>query len=80
MLSSQGDAGQFRTPRHIIDFMVELVEVVDPQKSETVLDSACGTAGLLFDTNNVWTGYMVPSGHDPLLLFDESGEWTGILV
>ncbi|HRR51616.1 MAG TPA: N-6 DNA methylase, partial [Candidatus Cloacimonas sp.] len=44
VLGSQGDAGQFRTPRHIIDFMVQ---VVDPQKHETVLDPACGTAGFL---------------------------------
>src|SRR5450759_2953164 len=44
VLGSQGDAGQFRTPRHIIDFMVE---VVAPQKSETVLDPACGTAGFI---------------------------------
>ena len=44
VLGSQGDAGQFRTPRHIIDFMVE---VLAPQKDETVLDPACGTAGFL---------------------------------
>lgn len=44
VLGSQGDAGQFRTPRHIIDFMVE---VLDPKKNETVLDPACGTAGFL---------------------------------
>lgn len=44
VLGSQGDAGQFRTPRHIIDFMVE---VVRPQKNETILDPACGTAGFL---------------------------------
>jgi type I restriction enzyme M protein len=44
VLGSQGDAGQFRTPRHIIDFMVQ---VLDPQKNETVLDPACGTAGFL---------------------------------
>ncbi|MEI7669443.1 MAG: N-6 DNA methylase [Pseudomonadota bacterium] len=44
VLGSQGDAGQFRTPRHIIDFMVELI---DPKKNETVLDPACGTAGFL---------------------------------
>jgi type I restriction enzyme M protein len=42
VLGSQGDAGQFRTPRHIIDFMVELIA---PQKHETLLDPACGTAG-----------------------------------
>ena len=44
VLGSQGDAGQFRTPRHIIDFMVEILA---PQKNETILDPACGTAGFL---------------------------------
>jgi type I restriction enzyme M protein len=44
VLGSQGDAGQFRTPRHIIDF---IVAVVDPRKAETILDPACGTAGFL---------------------------------
>ena len=44
VLGAQGDAGQFRTPRHIIDFMVA---AVDPQKDDTVLDPACGTAGFL---------------------------------
>ncbi len=47
VLGSQGDAGQFRTPRHIIDFIVQLV---DPQKHETVLDPACGTAGFLISS------------------------------
>ena len=44
VLGSQGDAGQFRTPRHIIDF---IVEILAPQKGETILDPACGTAGFL---------------------------------
>ncbi len=44
VLGPQGDAGQFRTPRHIIDF---IVAVVDPKKDDTVLDPACGTAGFL---------------------------------
>ncbi|MGB8225574.1 MAG: N-6 DNA methylase, partial [Sedimentisphaerales bacterium] len=44
VLSSQGDAGQFRTPRHIIDF---IVEVIEPRKNDMVLDPACGTAGFL---------------------------------
>ena len=47
VLGSQGDAGQFRTPRHIIDFMVA---IVDPKKNETVLDPACGTAGFLISS------------------------------
>ena len=47
VLGSQGDAGQFRTPRHIIDFMVA---VIDPKKDEVVLDPACGTAGFLISS------------------------------
>ena len=47
VLGSQGDAGQFRTPRHIIDFMVA---IIDPKKHETVLDPACGTAGFLISS------------------------------
>lgn len=44
VMGSQGDAGQFRTPRHIIDF---LVAIINPDKTETILDPACGTAGFL---------------------------------
>ena len=47
VLGSQGDAGQFRTPRHIIDF---IVAVVEPKKDEMVLDPACGTAGFLISS------------------------------
>lgn len=44
IMGSQGDAGQFRTPRHIIDFIVDIVK---PTKTDTILDPACGTAGFL---------------------------------
>ena len=47
VMGAQGDAGQFRTPRHIIDF---IVAVIDPKKHETVLDPACGTAGFLISS------------------------------
>jgi type I restriction-modification system DNA methylase subunit/restriction endonuclease S subunit len=43
-MGTQGQNGQFRTPRNIIEF---IVDVVDPQKDETILDPACGTAGFL---------------------------------
>ena len=49
IMSSQGDAGQFRTPRHIIDF---IVDVVNPTKDDKVLDPACGTAGFLVNAFN----------------------------
>ena len=47
VLGSQGDAGQFRTPRHIIDFMVAIMQ---PKKEESMCDPACGTAGFLISS------------------------------
>lgn len=46
-LTTAGINGQFRTPRHIIDAMIELA---DPQPTEIVCDPACGTAGFLTRT------------------------------
>jgi type I restriction enzyme M protein len=43
-LTTAGINGQFRTPRHIIRLMVDLVE---PKPNEVVSDPACGTAGFL---------------------------------
>ena len=43
-LSSAGKNGQFRTPLHIIDMMVELVQ---PTPDDFICDPACGTAGFL---------------------------------
>lgn len=46
IMGSQGDAGQFRTPRNIIEF---IVDAVDPTKDDSILDPACGTAGFLVE-------------------------------
>ncbi|MDO8517559.1 MAG: N-6 DNA methylase [Nanoarchaeota archaeon] len=43
-LTTSGKNGQFRTPRHIINMMVDLA---DPKKDDKILDPACGTAGFL---------------------------------
>jgi type I restriction enzyme M protein len=43
-IASAGQNGQFRTPRHIIQLMVELTQ---PTPKDTVCDPACGTAGFL---------------------------------
>lgn len=43
-LSTAGQNGQFRTPRHIIKMMVELLQ---PTPEDTICDPACGTAGFL---------------------------------
>lgn len=66
IMGSQGDAGQFRTPRHIIDF---IVNVVNPDKNDTVLDPACGTAGFLISAYK-----HVVSKHDGK--DDQTGEFT----
>jgi type I restriction enzyme M protein len=43
-IASAGVNGQFRTPRHIIKMMVEIMK---PVPSDTICDPACGTAGFL---------------------------------
>ena len=43
-LATAGVNGQFRTPRHIIKMMVELM---DPEPNDTICDPACGTSGFL---------------------------------
>jgi type I restriction enzyme M protein len=43
-IASAGQNGQFRTPRHIIQLMVEMTA---PQPTDIICDPACGTAGFL---------------------------------
>ncbi len=43
-IASAGQNGQFRTPRHIIQLMVELTA---PRPGDVICDPACGTAGFL---------------------------------
>lgn len=43
-IASAGRNGQFRTPRHIIKMMVELMK---PRPDDTICDPSCGTAGFL---------------------------------
>ena len=71
VLGSQGDAGQFRTPRHIIDF---IVSIVDPKKDETILDPACGTAGFLISSyKHILKSNIDDKGHSTLTP-DEKGK------
>lgn len=46
-LATSGVNGQFRTPRHIIRMMVELM---DPSAEDKICDPACGTAGFLINS------------------------------
>lgn len=47
-LSTAGRNGQFRTPKHIRDMMVELLK---PTPDDTICDPACGTAGFLISAS-----------------------------
>ena len=49
VLGTQKKLGQFRTPRHIIQF---IISVVNPSIGETIVDPACGTAGFLLNSFN----------------------------
>lgn len=54
-LSTAGTNGQFRTPKHIRDMMVALV---DPKPRELICDPACGTAGFLISSaEHIRDGY-----------------------
>src|SRR5206468_2231254 len=61
-IASAGQNGQFRTPRHIIRLMVEMVA---PQPKDIVCDPACGTAGFLVATGE----YL--RNHNPEIFHDE---------
>jgi type I restriction enzyme M protein len=74
VLGSQGDAGQFRTPRHIIDF---IVAIVDPKKHETILDPACGTAGFLISSyKHILNNNLDENGYTTLTP-DDKGRMVG---
>ena len=65
---AQADAGQFRTPRHIIDF---IVNIINPQKHEVIIDPACGTAGFLVSSyQHVKSQHELPGGGTTLSIPD----------
>ena len=59
-LTTAGINGQFRTPRHIIRMMVELMA---PQPTDRICDPACGTAGFLIESYDyLLRKYSSPAG------------------
>ena len=65
---AQADAGQFRTPRHLIDF---IVNIINPQKHEVIIDPACGTAGFLVSSyQHVRSQHELPGGGTTLSIPD----------
>ena len=66
-LTTAGIAGQFRTPRHII---AKMVEMLDPRPDEVIGDPACGTGGFLVATMHyILKKYTTPGMEYP----DEDG-------
>ncbi len=66
-LNQAGKSGQFRTPRHIIRMMVELI---NPQLGEKICDPACGTAGFLI---NAYQYILKVNTSKDLIQYDEEG-------
>ena len=61
-ISTAGVNGQFRTPRHIIRMMVELM---DPMPNDVICDPACGTSGFL-----ITAGRYLKETHKDEIFFD----------
>lgn len=72
-ITSAGKLGQFRTPRHIIQLICELV---DPKLGDTICDPACGTGGFLLGAyQHILTAH-TSKAHRKI---DENGLTRGLL-
>jgi type I restriction enzyme M protein len=69
-LTTAGINGQFRTPRHIIRLMVDMLE---PQPTDVVGDPACGTGGFLVQTMQ----YLLETYTSPEGVLEETDPETG---
>lgn len=69
-IASAGKNGQFRTPRHIIKLMAELVQ---PQLGQLIADPACGTGGFLLGAYQFILTDLVRSKQPAKLQTDEDG-------
>jgi len=64
-IATAGRNGQFRTPRHIIEMMVKLV---NPKPEDTICDPACGTAGFLVEAST----YLIDTYKNDILMNKEN--------
>jgi type I restriction enzyme M protein len=72
-LATAGKNGQFRTPRHIIRMIVELV---DPGVNDRICDPECGTAGFLF---TVYRYILRKYTSSDMVKEDEEGDWHNLI-
>lgn len=70
-LATAGRNGQFRTPRHIIQMMVELVA---PTPKDVICDPACGTAGFLANAARTLQERHKSAYYDPEMLYHFGNE------
>lgn len=75
-IASAGKNGQFRTPRHIIKLMAELVA---PQLGQSIADPACGTGGFLLGAYQYILSDLVRQKDPGKLIRDEDGFERGAL-
>lgn len=75
-IASAGKNGQFRTPRHIIKLMSELVA---PQLGQRIADPACGTGGFLLGAYQYMLTDMVRKENSSKLTRDEDGFERGAM-
>jgi len=61
-IATAGTNGQFRTPRHIIKMMVEIMQ---PTQEDTICDPACGTAGFLVAASEYFHEHQADWFHEP---------------
>ena len=69
-IASAGKNGQFRTPRHIIKLMAELVQ---PQLGHRIVDPACGTGGFLLGAYQYIVTQLALKAGSKNLIPDEDG-------
>jgi type I restriction enzyme M protein len=69
-LTTAGINGQFRTPRHIIRLVVDMLE---PRPTDVISDPACGTGGFLVETMN----YLLENHTSPEGVIEETDPETG---
>jgi type I restriction enzyme M protein len=69
-LTTAGINGQFRTPRHIIRLMVDMLE---PKPTDVIGDPACGTGGFLVSVME----YLLETFTSPQAMIEEKDPETG---
>jgi type I restriction enzyme M protein len=75
-IATAGKMGQFRTPRHLIKLMAELVE---PKLGNRIADPACGTGGFLLGAYQYILTDLVRKTEPSKLTIDEDGFESGIV-